>query len=327
MMVWRTLITRLRRAANSFVFGPEQRACRRYGHTAIFRQYAGVKLHYNVPMEIQHGWYGRPGVYDDLHYAWSKRNLEWASDAGHSNVVAVGAPFLYLPPPDPEANNALGERSLLLFPLHSSPSTPYADAVGAYREYIQSIRELLDIFSPVTVCLFWFDYQYPGVLELFEDQGIQVVTLGQRLNPSFLKDFRDLTAPYAYVSSNTYCTAVFYALYMRKKAFVCGKLHHRSGAVPGRTSNYDVYSEVYPELLWQNFHDASHYWIGEYELGLELKRSPTELRTLFGWTASNLARQVLRRLLLQIGRRFGLSLTRTIRTPGSPLPAHKAERE
>lgn len=298
--------------ARYLLFGVERNNA--YGHSTTLREYAGVKLPYAVPREIQHGWYGQPGRYGDLHYAWNSKNLKWCSDSGYENVVAIGAPFLYLPPPESALCNSLGERSLVLFPMHSTPYVPFLDPARIHREYLDEIRELSSKFNPITVCLHWFEYEKREVIRLFADEGIAVASCGHRDDPSFLKRFRDLTAKHAYASSHCYCTAIFYALYMRKKVFIFGEtptraeVEHKLPQAVGHPSDDDLYSQVYPELLWCNFNDTSHYWIGEYELGLEFKRSPRELRRLFGWTPINVARQFLKRLLLGFASRSKQSL-------------------
>ena len=80
---------------------------------------------------------------------------------------------------------------------------------------------------------------------------------------------------------------------MRKKVFILGRPPYsevRWFPWPGQTSPPEPLL-LYPELHWDNFDDKSHFWLGEKELGMEFKRSPSELRDLFGWNGANLLKQ------------------------------------
>ncbi len=282
------------------ILGEETPVNRYYGHDAVLKRYARVRLPYIVPGEIQHGWHADAGIYGDLtqhteaekmarRYVWNRRNLERALDCGYRNTVAIGAPFLYLPGETTEAASGFGERSLLLFPFHTWEREPFIDPVHTYRDYIQEIRELRNAFSPITVCLYWIQYENPDIVRLFEENGLQVTTLGHRDdNPTFLHKFRSLAANHEHVSSNSLSTAVFYALYMRKKAFLFG--HPPYSEVrwlpTANVADTGEHAALYTELGWKDFDNRSHYWVGETELGLEFKRTPAELRRLFRWNAA-----------------------------------------
>jgi len=280
---------------------------RYYGHSDILKAYTGVKLPYTVPGEIQHGWnrFGGTCVYPYLtergeeerlsqRYVWNRHNLETCVEWGYKNVVAIGAPFLYLPLPESIDSELLGNKSLLLFPHHSCECEPFRDPVRTHQKFLEDIQVLLSIFNPVTVCLYWMEFQNRDIVRLFEDAGIQVVTLGHRdNNPLFLRNFQALTLKYAYVSSNIYSTAVFYALYLRRKVFIFGKAPVADiNRIPEQyRPRQQARLYLYPELLWPNFDHQSHFWIGEKELGLEFKRSPAELCDLFGWYPTRFAKQ------------------------------------
>ena len=308
----------------SLIFGEESWANQFYGHSDILKDYVGVKLPYVIPEEIQHGWDGDKGISGDLtkhgeaerafrHYVWNRRNYERCLEYGYKNVVAIGAPFLYLPLSGPQNVDSLGDKSLLLFPFHTYEGEDFIDPVRTYREYLEEIRELLSIFKPVTVCLYWFQHQNRDIVRLFEDKGIQVVTCGHRdNNPSFLRNFQNFTAKHAYVSSNSFGTAVFYALYMRKKVFLFGKPPYSEVRWFAFTNNDSMkdYATLYAELLWSNFDNKSHYWIGEKELGLEFKYSSHELRELFKWYPMNVPKQFLHRVVLGFA---GISKTSSTR--------------
>lgn len=313
------------------LLGGELLENRHYGHDGVLKAYAGVRLPYIIPGRMQHGWTAGAGISGDpathgraersiRHFVWNKHNLERALQLSYTNATAIGAPFVYLQSEPSHSRSSPGEKSLLLFPMHTWEGEPFLDPVRTYTEYLAEIGELRSSFSPVTVCLYWIQYADPAIVRLFEREEISVVTLGPRnSNPSFLRMFHDLCAQYAYVSSNHFSTAVFYALYMRKKVFLFGKSRFAEIAWFPRNlgpPQRDL-PAVYPQLLWPNFDDKSYYWIGEEELGLEFKRSPTELRELFGWNAANFPKQRLEGSLFTCGRLARWSLRELKRTVGS----------
>ncbi|MFO7772805.1 MAG: hypothetical protein R6V59_02515 [Dehalococcoidia bacterium] len=324
------------RAVARDLLGLESLANRAYGHDAILKAYAGVRLPYTVPGQIQHGWQRGTGISGDLakhgkveracrYFVWNRHNLRRATELGYANALAIGAPFIYLQSDQSPSTPTLGQKSLLLFPFHTWEREPFIDCVRTHREYLAEIRELRSLFSPLTVCLYWVQYAEPEVVRLFEAEGIEVVTCGSRdNNPRFLANFRNITARHTYVCSNHFSTAVFYALYMRKKVFLFGKsrsseVHWFSRNQPAAAGDDPV---LYPQLLWPNFDDKSHYWIGEEELGFEFKRSPAQLRELFGWYPANFVRQSVRRPLVASRRlaRAGLRRMRgSVTTPNHPV--------
>lgn len=296
-------------------FGRELSGNLMYGHYHILRNYTNSKLPYRIPGRLQHGWSSDCGISGDLskhgekekaarYFVWNRRNLETSAEYGYKNVTAIGAPFLYLPPAIPSEANASTSKSLILFPIPASESEPFVDPLKTYKKYLKEIEELLSLFEPVTVCLYWPQYENKEIVQLLKDKRIPVVTLGHRdNNPYFLMNFQRLVEKYAYVSSNIFGTsAIYYSLYMRKKVFIYGstnfaeEINHIRWETR-KLTNHDEFSKLYPELLWENFDDKSHYWIGEKELGLEFKKTPSELREIFGWTPQNFTRDTLFRLL------------------------------
>ena len=82
--------------------------------------------------------------------------------------------------------------------------------------------------------------------------------------------------------SDTFSSAIFYSLLMKKKVFVYGGSMSKYVDVKETWEDrndydHDKYSNLYLELLWEkNFDDKSHYAIGEKELGWGYKKSPNK---------------------------------------------------
>lgn len=293
------------------IFGVEYPDNSFYGHAAILKSYAGVSLLYRVPGVVQHGWVGdNCGIYGNIsehgereraatYFIWNRRNLARCRELGYRNAVAIGSPFLYLPDREPSGGEVL-PRGLLLLPAHSCEWTRLVDPRESYRRYLDEVAELLSLFEPVSVCLYWYDMENEEVVSLFQERKIEVVSFGHRSrSPDFLYNFRRIVGRYAYVSSNYFGSPVFYALSMGKKAFVFGSRFAYKNVDPskkGRRSAIRNYATVYPELLWENFNDGCRRGIADYELGAEFKRTPQELRALFGWGPAAPFRRAFRRV-------------------------------
>ncbi len=266
-----------------------------YGHGKILREYAGVRLPYRINGSIQHGWHEGAGIYsapekdtDELfgkrYYVWTTDNVLAARERGFRNVVALGAPFIYMPPmpciePKPS--------SLILFLGHGSEWEPLNDPIADYRRFFETHAEILAGFSNVTISLYWLEYENKDLVRYLERLGLKVVTMGHRdNNPAFLDNFRRHVSEHEFFGSNYYFTATFYALHMGMKTFVLPSDFdlNWSDFRPRMDAVQETMIERYPQLLYSNFNGECHRWISDYELGVEYKRSPKDLRRMFEWS-------------------------------------------
>lgn len=260
-----------------------------YGHREILNAYAGVAAGTPLPGHLQHGWnYDLGSSVEGVllsapnpFFLWSDRNLRNCRKAGLAgHVTAVGAPFLYLPEPAPSPPPEPG--SLLVMPFHGWEKERIEQD---FSEYAQAIREISGEFRKITVCLYWFDNQFPEYRRPFEELGAEVLTIGPRDdNPRFLHDTVRLMSRCEYVTANRVQTAAFYALALGRKFFVYGppvgldKSLDRSGEL-----FHAWQKQEFPQLFWESFGDRCHRVTGEDELGLAHKRSPEALRELLLW--------------------------------------------
>ena len=201
---------------------------------------------------------------------------------GASNTIAIGAPFLYLPRlrdflPAPLPN------SLLVFPFHGWEEQ---QLIGSLEQYADAIEELVkDGYSPVTVCLYWKEYENPVNRRIFTRRGWSVVTMGHRdNNPYFLHEQRLLILRHAHVTSNRVSTATFYALYLGQPFFLHGPVMGLSASDDPTGQLFDAWQRSeFPMLSRQGYDGTAFRHIGEAELGLEYKLTPAALRRLFSW--------------------------------------------
>jgi hypothetical protein len=288
-----------------------------YGHGRILREYCGVRLPLPIPGRIQHGWTPHHGLPERTwsepwpKYVWSRRNLAcWERD-GLAGAIAIGAPFLYLPPP-PAADPP--ERSLLLVPFHGWEKDRLHGSLVAYADSVAELER--QGFGPITVCLYWTEFEDAACRRIFEDRGWRVITNGHREHsPDFLHRQRRAILEHAYVSSNRVASAGFYALHCGRRFFLHGpSMGLSQGDDPAGERFAAWQAKEFPELGFERFGDQSHRAIGERELGLEFLRSPDRLRDEFLWRASRcpgLVRRVIRRQLVRMGRRGVLRAARS----------------
>jgi hypothetical protein len=292
-----------------------------YGHAGVLRQYCGLKISLPIQGFVQHGWSYGPGIpvgdpdWGDLTQesrfsVWNPRNETMCHDLGFHNVRVIGAPLLYLEPSSEPPNAA--PESLLLFPGHSANSEPFADdGVRIFLKYLEEIDPVISSFRSTTLCLYWREFEDARIRQKVEERGFSVTTLGNRdQNPDFLARFRDLVLQHEYVSTNDYSTALFYSLFLERKAFVHGQTFVNQ-LKAGKTDSLTQFKDMkrrYPQLNWEDFNDTPHQDIGADEIGASFQLRPDELRTELGWTTS--------RQLISAGRRIRSYARRRLQLAG-----------
>ncbi len=261
-----------------------------YGHRNILNRYAGVPLGTPIPGLVEHGWnYDLGAAFDDIllpapdpFFVWSEPNLRACQEAGLGDrVVPIGAPYLYLPPPDEAV--ATQPKSLLVMPLHGWEK---ARLEHDYEAYARSIAEIERNFSSITVCLYFFEHREPRFRKPFESRGYQIVSAGIRdNNPEFLTNLRRILLRHEYVCSNRVQTSTFYALYHHRKTFLHGPQAGVESRIDRTGKLYHAWqAREYPMLMWDQFKDESYPDLAARELGLPHVRTRDELLELFDWT-------------------------------------------
>ncbi len=258
-----------------------------YGHRSILNDYAQVSRGTPLPGLLQHGWNHDMGAtvgdvqvpQPDPFFAWNARNLAYCQQAGMGHAVALGAPFLYLPPAEPVTATP---RSLFAVPLHSWEREKIPDDFEAYAV---ALAQVADQFDRVSVSLYWFDYQDERNRAAFERRGLQVVTSGPRDdNPAFLLKQRQMLLEHSHVTSNRVQTGFFYGLSLGLSGFVLGPPAGVEARIDRSGALFDAWQRAtFPELLWDGRGERDLRELGLRELGAEFKRSPSELRDLLQW--------------------------------------------
>lgn len=261
-----------------------------YGHYRILRNYCDLEKPFTITGEVQHGWRRDNGIYSENHppkederfFIWNRYNLKKAKKEGKTRFIPIGAPFLYIEPSTKKKDNS---DDLLLFPMHSIPRIQYKDQIKSFGTYLEYIDKIKNRFSDITLCLYWMEYENKELVRMIKRKGYDVTTLGHRHNnPRFLYKFINLVSDFGYVSSNSFSTAIFYSLYLKRRTFIYGGFSEEEfKGESGQNKLQNRMRKKYPELLWENFDDKCYKEIANKELGLEYKRTPQKLRKILGF--------------------------------------------
>jgi hypothetical protein len=256
-----------------------------YGHSTVLRRYIGEDDERRFLARIQHGWQPGLGIEtfrrDEVtpHLVWNARNLEHCKHVGVRRVMAIGAPFLYLPDltesvVPPEA------KSLVAFPFHGWEGDQVNADLSHYADSLSKLQE--DGFGPITVCLYWLEYDNAAIREVFSRRGFDVTSLGHRDgNTKFLYKQRELLLRHAYVTSNRMSTATFYAMALGRKFFLHGPFV-ATVASKGLDPFQEWQEQHFGHLHYDRFGDRCYQALAEEELGLACKHSPAELKDVLG---------------------------------------------
>lgn len=210
-------------------------------------------------------------------FVWNSDNLRKAEAAGYEAVSAIGAPFLYLrrrnggvAPPE--------RKGVIAYPFHAWEREGVEG--GTHDDYS---RELLEREGPVTVCLFWIEYEDPSVREVYETAGHRVIFHGHRNDPAFLERQMGELRAHRRMVSNRIGSALWYGGAMGMEVELYGP-HMGVESGPGLERVYDGHRRQWPELFDGPVPSDLAEAIALRELGGEFVREPEELGELLGFT-------------------------------------------
>jgi hypothetical protein len=262
-----------------------------YGHSHILARYCG--LDFAEPPRIhgylQHGWNIGDGFAPDHEFAagvpalvWSGRTRRRAWSQGRRPAYALGAPWAYLMRLEPD-ENAAPRRGTIWYPFHGWEGQ-HVD--GDHSRLIAQIQ--LTEPGPVTVCLYWQEYQQRKVRRRYEQAGFRVICHGYRgdkwgnHDPEFL--YRQLREQRRHlrVASNRLSTAVFYGALAGCEPAVYGDPMLLERENPAYGGQARVRRE-WPELHGEQIDPVVARQAAIAELGADRLLDPAEMRWLLRW--------------------------------------------
>lgn len=265
-----------------------------YGHAEVLARWCGLDEPRTIWGYLQHGWNTHDGfaVGHEFVPGWPK--FVW-SDAvarrgwalGLRDYVVIGAPWAYLLrlQGQREWEAANPERAgTIVYPFHGWEGQ---QLVGDHGAYADEVRER-EGDVPLTMCLYWNDYENPEIRKIYQDKGFRVITHGRRGHmhedgtPDFLQ--RQLTElrRHERVVSNRMGSALLYGASTGAQIGIYGDpmvLQGDHAVLGGMERQKRLFPELHTDAVPQELaRDAA--W---RELGIGRTRAPSELTELLGW--------------------------------------------
>jgi hypothetical protein len=213
--------------------------------------------------------------------------------AGYRTAQAIGLPIIYTQ----SSGSQRMPNSLLVMPTHSLPSDVLA---AANEQYVREIASIKNKFDLVVACVSPYCIDKGLWISHFKEKGIPVIRGAGIADANALKRMRALFESFEYVTTDSYGSHVFYALYFGAKVSIWGE------ATPVLRENvlsdggWTRYPEAVDKLLSEETRRMGEVylaplrvdpWIGAHGvdlsktiLGHDNKLSPAEMRAAFGWT-------------------------------------------
>lgn len=268
-----------------------------YGHNRVLSEYAGLgSVAPPIRGHLQHGWSWGTGLSAAPRlvswlpkFVYNGTNLSAARDTGIRGATAVGAPFCYLAASAGAAELPAPERSTIAYPSHGWER---GDVQGSHHRLVHALTERET--GPVTVCLYWREFDQPEIRRVYEAAGFRVISHGYRHDSHFIVRLYDELQRHDRVVTNRVATALWYGALLQREVEVYGPVFSIHG--PDEAEAWDkTQRSHWPELFSGGIAGAKAHELGASELGAGYLRDPEALRQLLGWTperfrTSNIAR-------------------------------------
>jgi hypothetical protein len=276
-----------------------------YGALKVAAQYCGLStVPHHFPGVWQHGmippWHRfRPEivVFDAARsqrcYVTRRDEAEFLRAGGYLKAQAIGLPLIY-------TKHSGFERipgSLLVMPTHTLASDVLLPSCNQYVEEIASISSR---FSRVVACVSAYCISKNHWVPDFAKRGIPIVQGAGIADANSLERMRALFDSFEYVTTDSYGSHAFYALYCGAKVSIWGTGTAASRENVLRDGGWSPYPDAVDQLFSaETERNAEAYlaplrvepWkasqnieLGREMLGFNNKLSPEEMRTMFGWT-------------------------------------------
>lgn len=271
-----------------------------YGHAHVLARYAGLAEVPRIWGYLQHGWNTHDGFAVGTEFAPGFPRFVWSHDVarrgwsqGLRRYVVVGSPWAYLLrlQRDSESVEQPAERSgTIVYPFHGWEQQLI---VGSHDRYVHELREV-EGDVPITVCLYWNEFQDKGVRRIYERAGFRVISHGYRGHMWRGTDVRFLDKQltelrrHRRVVSNRLGSALLYGASVGAQIGVYGDpmiLENERAVLGGRAKQLRLFPELHQPFVPDDYaRQLACEQLGEDEL-----LSQYELREVLGWRDADLA--------------------------------------
>ena len=261
-----------------------------YGHAHVMARYAGLAEVPTIWGYLQHGWnahdgyaVGTPFVPGYPRFVWSEPVARRGLSLEVGDHVVVGAPWSYLLSLRPPGADT-PRQGTIAYPFHGWEGQPVR---GRHDRYARQLREV-EGDVPITVCLYWHEFEAPAVRRAYGRAGFRVITHGPRgqlwqgTREDFLdRQLRELRV-HRRVVSNRMGTALLYGASTGAEIGIYGDpmVLHRDHAVLG---GMERQRRLLPELHQPHVPASVAADIARRELRTDRLLPPAEIRQVFGW--------------------------------------------
>lgn len=264
-----------------------------YGHAHILARYCGLDDADPPPIKgvLQHGWtfvhgfgYGHRPPLGYARFAWSDVCRRRGQAIGWREYYIIGAPFGYLMAMEPPDPNAPEPEGTIWYPFHGT-----VDFEGVSGDHSDLIAEIKDTEpGPVTMCLYYVEYEQPAIRQEYEDAGFRVICHGRRgtkwagTTSNFLHNQLRELRRHKRVCSNRLSTATFYGMAAGLEAGIYGDPMELVDVKDG-FNGQRLLEHTFPELHTAHVDIERGRELARQELGLDQLLDPTELKLILGW--------------------------------------------
>lgn len=191
-------------------------------------------------------------------------------------VIPLGDPFCYLAR-SREPQRPPAAPSTIVYPLHGWEQD---DIVGSHDALIAAISDREE--QPVTVCLYWREFDQLDVRRRYEAAGFRVITHGYRDDPLFtLRQYDELCA-HTRIVTNRAATAFWRGALMGLESEIYGPVFSILGR--DEAAEYGRYQRSrWPELCSSGLDGTRARELAVEELGWHHVLDVDELIEVLGW--------------------------------------------
>jgi hypothetical protein len=262
-----------------------------YGHSQILARYCGIDVDDEPPRiagHVQHGWTFVHG-FGDGHwphagfgrFVWSDVCRRRGRARGRRDYYVLGAPWNYLLELEPDLGAVPEREGTIWYPFHGWDTN---DLDGDHYRLINEIKAVET--GPVTVCLYWLEYQSRHIRRIYESAGFRVICHGHRDDEDFLYNQLTELRRHRRVASNRLTTAIFYGISAGCEPAVYGDPMLMDGVNP-LYEGKDRVPRLLPELHGTAIDLSVARELTRQELGSDYLATPAELLEVFGWSMMN----------------------------------------
>jgi len=305
-----------------------------YGDNHIAAKYCGYdSVPGHISGEWQHGWIvpernvhpefvvGSDGLSrtrkQRRYFVARKDQQEYLQSQEYSDVVAIGLPIVYVDKPKVERISG----SLLVMPIHSLSDTQERWNDEEYAQYIESIAHN---FNKIVLCVHSSCYKKGNWIKAFQKRSIPAVIGADPEDGNTYERLATLFSRFEFVTTNAVGSHIAYAAYFGAKPSVAGPKPYFEKRDYERLTFYknapevlnivaewnadNRYKKIFPFLFVEPHIGVNAQKWAEQQLGEQNKKSPNELKHLFGWSLEYRFRKIVMSFISVIKKKVKFSL-------------------